>query len=61
MVLERSYGVLWPRVLEWYLNVFFNDILDSLYRSMVLNGIFITVESTTESWWNIFEWSNGTE
>ena len=35
----RMVLVLWPRVFEWYLNGFFNDILDSLYRSMVLNGI----------------------
>ena len=26
----------WPRVFYWYLN----DILNSLYRLMVLNGIF---------------------
>ena len=44
MVFEWSYkGVLWPRVFEWYPNGFMNDILngilDSLYRSMVLNGI----------------------
>ena len=35
--------LVWPRVFEWYLNGFFNDILngilDSLYRSVVLNGI----------------------
>ena len=35
-------------VCEWYLN----DILDSLWRSMVLNGIewYFKLESTTESY-----------
>ena len=31
-------GVLWPTVFEWYRNIL-NSILDSLYRSVVLNGI----------------------
>ena len=43
-------------VFEWFLNIF-----DSLYRSAVLNGILNTVESTTESCWNIIEWFNGTK
>ena len=33
-------------VSEWY----FDDILDSLYRSKILNGISITTEGTIESY-----------
>ena len=40
-------GLLWPRVFETYLNGVLNDILDSLYRTVVLNGIL------THQW---FEW-----
>ena len=38
---------------------FFNDILDSLYRSVVLNGTLRV--PLHESYVNIIEWSNGTE
>ena len=39
MVFEWYLGVLRPRMFEWYLNGFLIDILESLYRSAVLNGI----------------------
>ena len=43
-------------VFELYPNGFWNDILDSLHGSMVLNSIL-----NYESYWNTIEWFNGTE